>query len=70
VAKHSDLDYIIHGNMPIKPGDKNPRPKLDGDIGNPPVPLEIKMEAEELGLWYVEMSIDTFLGTTAITTID
>jgi hypothetical protein len=29
----------------------------DGDVSNPPVPTKARIEAEELGLWYVEMSL-------------
>lgn len=55
---------VVHGNKPIKSGDKNPRPKLDddGDISNLPVPFDIRIEAGELGLWYVELSLLCLFG--------
>ncbi len=50
---------VVHGNKPIKTGDRNLRPKLDDDDDayNPPMPFNIRIEAEELGLWYVELSL-------------
>ncbi len=50
---------VVHGNRAIRSISNKNRPKLDddGDVSSPPVPFEARIEAEELGLWYVEMSL-------------
>jgi hypothetical protein len=55
---------IVHGNKPIIPGKYGNRPKLDddGDVKNPPVPFEARLQARELGIWYVEMALLYLIG--------
>jgi hypothetical protein len=57
---------VVHGDKNVELGKlaKWNRPKLfdDRDPNNPPVPPEIKTEAENLGLWCVEVSLLKLFG--------
>jgi hypothetical protein len=55
---------VVHGNKPIIPGKYGNRPKLDedGDSKNPVVPFEARIQAKELGIWYVELALLYLIG--------
>jgi len=55
---------VVHGNRPIVAGDKRNRPNLDEDpdSSNPIVPFNLMRDAQNFGLWCVEMSLLFLIG--------